>query len=351
MMPGQSTPGPKKRPNFSLRDINQSNPFNSFSKVVDLSGKLNFEGKAVLHSEGVDFGAGRKYNIKMEDFSTRCEIGRGQFGVVSKVYHNPTKVTMALKEIRLQLDELQLNQILMELNVLHEARSPYIVDFYGAFFIESCVYYCMEYMECGSLDSMFSFGCPEPVLARIAHAMVSGLKFLKDQFGVIHRDVKPTNVLVNSQGEVKLCDFGVSGKLNASLAKTRVGCENYMAPERIKSGASDQGYTVQSDIWSLGISLVEAATGKYPYPLNGRPTTSVFLIMQDIISGPAPSVDPARYSELCRDFITVCLHKDPSERPSYAQLLEHPFITKSQAADVDMAGWAQAALAHRASAA
>ncbi|RKP39144.1 kinase-like domain-containing protein [Dimargaris cristalligena] len=344
MLPGQPTPGPKKRPNFSLRGIQQHNPFESFSKVVDLSGKLNFEGKAVLHSQGVDFNAGRKYNIKMGDFDSRCEIGRGQFGVVSKVFHRPTKVIMALKEIRLQLDELQLNQILMELNVLHEASSPYIVDFYGAFFIESCVYYCMEYMECGSLDNMFHVGCPEDVLARIAYSMVSGLKFLKDKFNIIHRDVKPTNVLVNSSGEIKLCDFGVSGKLNASLAKTRVGCENYMAPERIKSGASDQGYTVQSDIWSLGISLVEMTTGKYPYPLNGRPTTSVFLIMQDIINGPAPSVDTENYSEECRDFISRCLEKDPNDRPSYAQLLEHPYLVRYQNTHVDMTGWAQNAL-------
>ncbi|KAJ1970196.1 MAP kinase kinase Wis1 [Dispira parvispora] len=341
MKAGPFSPGPRKRPNFSLNDIQQANPFNKFSNVVDLSGKLNFEGKAVLHSEGVDFGAGRKYNVKMGDFDPLKEIGRGQFGVVRQVFHRPTKVVMAMKEIRLQLDELQLNQILMELNVLHQAHCPYIVDFYGAFFIESCVYYCMEYMECGSLDRMFSIGCPEPVLSRIAYSMVRGLKFLKDQFSIIHRDVKPTNVLVNIKGEVKLCDFGVSGKLNASLARTRVGCENYMAPERIKEGATDKGYTVQSDIWSLGISLIETATGKYPYPLSGQPAHSMFVIMKDIVDGPSPSVDPAQYSPDCCDFIAACLRKEPKDRPSYAELLEHPFLTKYQAEDVDMAGWAQ----------
>ncbi|KAJ1979694.1 MAP kinase kinase Wis1 [Dimargaris verticillata] len=283
----------------------------------------------------------------MGDFDPLAQIGRGQFGIVRKVFHRPTKVTMAMKEIRLQLDELQLNQILMELNVLHEAHSPYIVDFYGAFFIESCVYYCMEYMECGSLDHMFSVDCSEAVLSKIAYSMVMGLKFLKDKFEIIHRDVKPTNVLVNAEGEVKLCDFGVSGKLNASLAKTRVGCENYMAPERIKMGAGDEGYTVQSDIWSLGISLVETATGKYPYPLDNRPTSTVFVIMQDIINGPAPNLDPEQYSEDCRDFIARCLEKEPHDRPSYADLLEHPFLTKYKDEDVDMKGWAKQALANK----
>ena len=75
----------------------------------------------------------------------------------------------------------------MELEVLHRSTCPEIVDFYGAFFIESCVYYCMEYMDAGSLDRLEGAGVPEDVSARIAGAMVRGLKFLKDNLQVIHR--------------------------------------------------------------------------------------------------------------------------------------------------------------------
>lgn len=75
----------------------------------------------------------------------------------------------------------------MELDILHRAVHPLIVEFYGAFFIESCVYYCMEYMDAGSLDKLYGVGVPEPVLGRIVSLMVKGLKFLKDELQIIHR--------------------------------------------------------------------------------------------------------------------------------------------------------------------
>ena len=240
----------------------------------------------------------------------------------------------------MELDNTKLNAIIMELDILHRAVHPSIVEFYGAFFIESCVYYCMEYMDAGSLDKLYGVGVPEPVLGRIVSFMVKGLKFLKDELQIIHRgmcdaslltrfgyerfvsilDVKPTNVLLNRAGYVKLCDFGVSGQLEKSLAKTNIGCQSYMAPERIKGESQNAlgTYTVSSDVWSVGLATLEIAFGKYPYPPETY--SNVFAQLTAIVHGDPPEL-PDAYSEDARDWVGQCLVKQPEGRATYAQLL------------------------------
>jgi mitogen-activated protein kinase kinase len=168
----------------------------------------------------VDFDDGVSFQINMDEIEVLGELGRGNYGSVQKVFHRPTNVEMAMKvgdpdslcqrstdvqEIRLELDESKLNGIIMELDILHRARAPEIVEFYGAFTIESCVYYCMEYMDAGSLDTLTGGGqpakagdmdkndegaterVPEGVLRRITAAMIRGLRFLKDELQIMHR--------------------------------------------------------------------------------------------------------------------------------------------------------------------
>ncbi|KAF9469950.1 kinase-like domain-containing protein [Collybia nuda] len=335
---------PPKRPSAG----NFGSPFSNFSKIVDPSGALNFNGKAVLHATGVDFSNGASFDINMEQLQLNEELGKGNYGTVKKVLHKPTNVAMAMKEIRLELDDAKLNAIIMELDILHRAVAPEIVEFYGAFFIESCVYYCMEYMDAGSLDKLLAAGVPEDVLARIAGCMVRGLKFLKDELQIIHRDVKPTNVLVNKKGEIKLCDFGVSGQLEKSLAKTNIGCQSYMAPERIKGESQNNlgTYTISSDVWSLGLSMIEIGLGKYPYPPETY--SNVFAQLTAIVHGDPPSLPEDNYSPEARDWVAQCLVKAPDGRATYQQLLDHPFLQQDKKRKVDMVSWVERALEVRA---
>ena len=303
--------------------------FANYSKYVDIkSGSLNFTGKASLNSKGVNFSSGTSFHISLDEFKFIEELGRGNYGTVSKVLHKPTGVLMAMKEVRLELEENKFAQILMELEVLHKCDSPYIVDFYGAFFVEGAVYMCMEFMDGGSLDKVYGGGIhDEACLAYIADSVIRGLKVLKDTHNIIHRDVKPTNILVNGQGKVKLCDFGVSGNLVASLAKTNIGCQSYMAPERIKTlNPDDATYSVQSDIWSLGLTILEVAAGGYPYP----PETfdNIFLQLSAIVDGEPPKLDEKIYSKEAQYFVRSCLNKNPDLRPPYDILLESPWLKK-----------------------
>jgi mitogen-activated protein kinase kinase len=297
-----------------------------YSDYLDTkTGSLRFKGKANLNAQGVKFADGMSFNISLDDVDTLDELGKGNYGTVYKVRHSrpkmrkpgqglagnksssfstpsscdssgrkvsdsspqdlanpptPTRLSgttgaiMAMKEIRLELDDAKFAAIIMELDILHKCVSPHIIDFYGAFFQEGAVYICMEFMDGGSIDKLYGDGIPEGVLRKITFATIMGLKNLKDEHNIIHRDVKPTNILMNTRGQIKICDFGVSGNLVASIAKTNIGCQSYMAPERISSGGAMMAganpgngtYSVQSDIWSLGLTIIECAMGRYPYP-------------------------------------------------------------------------------------
>ncbi|KAI8924403.1 kinase-like domain-containing protein [Entophlyctis helioformis] len=313
-----------------------ASPFATLSRFVDPSGKLSFAGKASVHKDGLDFTNGVSYRINMDQFQLVKMLGKGQYGVVQLVLHKPTNVNMAMKEIRLELDESKLGQIIMELQVLHSSHSPFIIDFYGAFFAESCVYMCMEYMDGGSLDKLNAGGIPENVLAKIALSVVKGLHFLKSELSIIHRDIKPTNILVNTAGQIKLCDFGVSGQLIQSMAKTNIGCQSYMAPERISTRNAGV-YTARSDVWSVGISVVEMGIGFYPFP--GDQYDSVFAQLNAIVSAEPPNLPADQFSAEARHFVSICLAKDPNRRPTYPDLLQSPWLQRFEHTEVDVAEW------------
>ncbi|KAG0158512.1 hypothetical protein PDIDSM_6027 [Penicillium digitatum] len=341
---------------------NGDTAFSKYSEFIDTKeGTLNFKNKAVLHGGGVEFSSGHSFKISLDEVDRLEELGKGNYGTVYKVRHSRphlrkpglglggivsrppgqdetspesgsnqlSGVVMAMKEIRLELDEAKFAQIIMELDILHRCISPFIIDFYGAFFQEGAVYMCVEYMDGGSIDKLYEGGVPENILRKVALSTIMGLKSLKEDHNIIHRDVKPTNVLVNSKGQVKICDFGVSGNLVSSIAKTNIGCQSYMAPERIAGGGMQQSgapsagtYSVQSDVWSLGLSIIECAMGRYPYP--PETFSNIFSQLHAIVHGEPPTL-PEDFSEDAHAFVRACLDKNPNNRPTYNMLIRHPW--------------------------
>jgi mitogen-activated protein kinase kinase len=145
----------------------------------------------------------------------------------------------------------------------------------------------------------------------------------------MHRDIKPSNILVNSRGNIKLCDFGVSSELEGSVADTFVGTGTYMAPERIQ-GAQ---YTIKSDVWSFGLTLMELAIGKFPFANNaddaddaGGPQ-GILDLLQQIVLEPAPKLPKSdAFPLILEQIVDKCLIKDPAQRPTPQDLFVSPAI-------------------------
>ncbi|XP_074784209.1 dual specificity mitogen-activated protein kinase kinase 2 isoform X2 [Athene noctua] len=223
--------------------------------------------------------------LKDDDFERISELGAGNGGVVTKVQHKPSGLIMARKLIHLEIKPAIRNQIIRELQVLHECNSPYIVGFYGAFYSDGEISICMEHMDGGSLDQVLKEAkrIPEEILGKVSIAVLRGLAYLREKHQIMHRDVKPSNILVNSRGEIKLCDFGVSGQLIDSMANSFVGTRSYMSPP--------------------------------PKLPNG-------VFTQDF-----------------QEFVNKCLIKNPAERADLKMLMSHTFIKRSEVEEVDFAGW------------
>lgn len=160
----------------------------------------------------------------------------------------------------------------------------------------------------------------------------------------MHRDIKPSNVLVNSRGQIKLCDFGVSSELENSVADTFVGTGTYMAPERIQGSP----YTVKSDVWSVGLTLMELAIGKFPFSIENDDDDEaagpqgILDLLQQIVLEPAPKLPKSdAFPSILEDVIAKCMMKNPEERPTPKELFDtDPFLQAAKRTPVDLEQWA-----------
>jgi len=206
------------------------------------------------------------FDVSLDELAVVGACGKGAGGVVQKAVHVPTGTFLAVKIVQMNVQPEIRKRIIGELRALNDSRCPYVVAYRGAFFGDGSVSIVLEYADGGSVADVTSrLGfIEEPALREIARQTLLGLEYLHVTKKIVHRDVKPSNILVNTDGSAKISDFGVSGHLADSVAKcdSWVGTVTYMSPERI----SGEAYAFDSDVWSLGLALLECATGRFPYP-------------------------------------------------------------------------------------
>lgn len=265
-------------------------------------------------------------------------IGQGSFGSVFLALHAITGELMAVKQVEMpsksnsELDkrkQVMVAALKREIDLLRDLQHPHIVQYLGSNSDDQHFNIFLEYVPGGSVAAMLNtYGhLQEPLIRNFVRQILDGLSYLHGQ-DIIHRDIKGANVLVDNKGNIKISDFGISKRVEASALMhvpggghmhrpSLQGSVFWMAPEVVKQTA----YTRKADIWSLGCLIVEMFTGAHPFP-NCSQLQAIFQIGG---SGAKPST-PENASEEGKLFLTQTFEIDYEKRPSADELLTSPFL-------------------------
>ncbi|KAL7909427.1 map kinase [Trichoderma velutinum] len=264
-------------------------------------------------------------------------VGGGTFGNVYAAMNLDTGHLMAVKEIRLQDPKLIptiAESIREEMRVLEVLDHPNVVSYHGIEVHRDRVYIFMEFCSGGSLASLLEHGRieEEEVIMVYALQLLEGLAYLHES-GIAHRDIKPENILLDHNGIIKYVDFGaakliarqgrtMAADLHATKPnKSMTGTPMYMSPEVIKG--DNPGKAGSVDIWSLGCVILEMATGRRPW----ANLDNEWAIMYNIAQGNPPQLpSPEQLSPQGIDFLTKCFTRDPKQRSTAIELLQHEWI-------------------------
>ncbi|XP_010212926.1 PREDICTED: myosin-IIIa [Tinamus guttatus] len=261
-------------------------------------------------------------------------IGKGTYGKVFKVLNkkNGSKAAVKILDPVHDIDE----EIEAEYNILQALSDhPNVVKFYGMYYKKDVkngdqLWLVLELCNGGSVTDLVKGFLKrgermnELIIAYILHEALMGLQHLHEN-KTIHRDIKGNNILLTTEGGVKLVDFGVSAQLTSTRLRrnTSVGTPFWMAPEVIACEQQlDSSYDARCDAWSLGITAIELGDGDPPLA-DLHPMRALFKIPRN----PPPTLQqPELWSSEFNDFINKCLTKDYEKRPTVSSLLQHDFI-------------------------
>ena len=265
-------------------------------------------------------------------------IGQGSFGCVYLALHAVTGELLAVKQVETPAPgansqgdtrkKSMIEALKREISLLRDLRHPNIVQYLGCSSSADYLNIFLEYVPGGSVQTILnSYGAlPEPLVRSFVRQILTGLSYLHNQ-DIIHRDIKGANILVDNKGTIKISDFGISKKLEASNIlngannnKHRPSLQGsvfWMAPEVVKQTS----YTRKADIWSLGCLVVEMMTGSHPFP-----DCSQLQAIFKIGGGKAAPTIPEHASEAAKEFLAQTFEIDHNLRPSADQLILSPFL-------------------------
>jgi mitogen-activated protein kinase kinase kinase len=266
-------------------------------------------------------------------------IGQGSFGCVYLALHAVTGELLAVKQVEApgsgagnQNDarkKSMIEALKREISLLRDLRHPNIVQYLGCSSSAEYLNIFLEYVTGGSVQTMLnSYGAlPEPLVRSFVRQILAGLSYLHNR-DIIHRDIKGANILVDNKGTIKISDFGISKKLEASNILSGAnnnkhrpslqGSVYWMAPEVVKQTS----YTRKADIWSLGCLVVEMMTGTHPFP-----DCSQLQAIFKIGGAKATPTIPEHASAEAKTFLAQTFELDHNKRPSADELMLSPFLT------------------------
>lgn len=254
-------------------------------------------------------------------------LGQGASGAVYSATDSRNGKLVAIKQM-VMAKQIKREILVNEIRIMSESRHPAIVQYIDSYIVGGSLWVVMELVEGGSLTEIIEnirHEVREDHMAAICKATLEGLHYLHTRpHPIIHRDIKSDNILVGLDGAVKITDFGYGAQLGGGFADERisvVGTTYWMAPEVV----TGKKYKTNVDVWSLGIMALEMVEGEPPY--MGEPMLkALYMIAKE---GRPAFKNPGGMSPDLKDFIEQCTIMDPVDRPSAAQMLQHPFLRRA----------------------
>ncbi|ELP89686.1 serine/threonine protein kinase PAK, putative [Entamoeba invadens IP1] len=258
-------------------------------------------------------------------FENFSKIGEGAAGEVFLAQNKKDGKDFALKKC--VITSKNEKSLINEIEIMKNCKHVNIVSFFGSYLEEGYVWVVMEFMDSGCLTEILTeyengFKLTEPQMAFVLREVMRGLLYLHQRHK-IHRDIKSDNILISSDGSVKIGDFGYAAQLTSQRDKRNsiVGTPYWMAPEVIRNKL----YDAKADIWSIGIMMMEMTEGDPPY-MELPPLRALFLITT---KGIPPLKERESWTPDLVKLVESCLMKDPNLRPTSEQVLESPFVASA----------------------